>query len=101
MTHADMFLAMILTNARRADAQALIIAVEPAPCRVGMIACDGESKPFPTPPAEVLRDIIARLEAGERCFEANVHKVEVQDVEIERAPGRLHARINSWSIVTE
>jgi hypothetical protein len=91
---------MILTNARRADAQALIIAAEPAPCRVGMIACDGESKPFPTPPADVLRAIIERLEAGERTFEANVYKVEIQDVDIERAPGRLHARINSWSIET-
>src|SRR5437879_4587113 len=98
MNNHDTYLAMILANAKRADASALLLVAEPAPARIAMLMPDGESKPFPAPPGEIVRGLIELLEAGEREFAASVYSACVQEVEIDRAAGRLSARIGSWSI---
>lgn len=98
MNPHGMYLAMLLSNARRAEAAALLLAAEPAPARIELLMPDGQSRPFPAPPLETVRALIELLETGERDFSANVHSARIEQVEITRAPGRLNARIDAWEI---
>lgn len=101
MNSHTMYLAMLLSHARRSNASALLLAAEPAPARIEMLMPNGDSRPFPAPAPEQVRDLIVLLESGEREFSATVHTAKITDVEITRMKGRLNARIESWEIETE
>ena len=101
MNSHPMYLAMLLSHARRAGAAALLIAAEPEPARIEMLLPNGATQPFPAPAAASVRDLIVLLESGEREFSATVHTAVIEDVEITRSPGRLNAKIAAWNIVVE
>jgi hypothetical protein len=93
-----MFLAMVLTNAKRAEASEVVLTVEADKSRIDMLLLDGSSQPLTAPPPEVLLRIIAVLEGGQNEFCSNVFTVTVEKVEVERGSGTATARIRNWSI---
>ena len=99
-----MFLAMVLTNAKRAEARAVILTVggpgtaTEMHARIDMLLLDGSSQPLSAPPATILGQIIAALEQGQRVFTASVHAATIAQVNVTRAEANKIAYISQWSI---
>ena len=96
-TH-DMFLAMILTNARREEARALTLTVAAQKSSIEMTLADGTARTLSAPPPEVLTRIIENLAGGQTLFESSVFSVTVETVKLQREAGRLSACIFGWTI---
>ena len=98
MAAHDMFLAMILVNAKREEAQGVVLTVENSKSRIDILLLDGSSRPLTPPQPEVLVKIIDLLEDGQRAFSSSVFAVEVEAVKIQRGPSSVQASISDWSI---
>jgi len=98
MNKHDMFLAMVLTNAKRAEARGVVLTIDRAEARIDMLLLDGSSQPMTPPPAEILMKIIANLERGEREFVSHVFVILIDDVTIQRGPETTVAHIAKWSM---
>ncbi|HYG77851.1 MAG TPA: hypothetical protein VEK08_22790 [Planctomycetota bacterium] len=96
-TH-DMFLAMVLTNAKRAEARGVMLTVDRAESRIDMLLLDGSCQPMTPPPADVLLKIIERLEQGEREFTSSVFSIVIEEVSIQRGIDNTIAHISNWSM---
>jgi hypothetical protein len=98
MAAHDMFLAMILTNARREEARAIVLTVENATPQIHMLLLDGSTRPLTPPPAEILIKIIESLEQGQTDFRSSVFAVAIETVDVQRGPTGMTASISSWTI---
>jgi hypothetical protein len=98
MAMHDMFLAMVLTNAKRAEARALVFTVDPDQARIDMLLLDGSSQQLQAPPPEVIVKIIELLDEGERNFQSSVYAATVEKVQVMRGPDRVQAYVSEWSI---
>jgi hypothetical protein len=70
-TH-NMFLAMILTNAKRAEARAVLLTVDKMQPRIDMLLLDGSSQPISAPPPDILLKIIESLDKGQTEYQSSV-----------------------------
>lgn len=93
-----MFLAMVLTNAKRKEACSLTLVVDRAQPRIDMQFLDGSTQPLVPPPPEVLLQIITGLEQGQREFSSSVFAATIEDVAVQRGPDSMRAHIAAWSI---
>jgi hypothetical protein len=98
MAAAHMFLAMILTNAKREEARALTLFVEDERPGIDMLLLDGSCRQLSPPPAEIMLGIIESLEGGETLFESSVYSVTVEQVEVRRGSTSMIARISTWTV---
>jgi len=98
MSKPDMFLAMILTNAKREEAKAVCFSVEGDRSRIDLLLLDGSSRKLAAPPPEIMIQIIERLEAGERQFESAIYSVVIERVSVRRGLEALFAEVEEWSI---
>ena len=98
MNKRDMFMAMTLTHARRAEARGVVLAVENGEAKLDLLMWDGSCKPLAAPPPDVMAEIIAALEAGQTDFTASVHTVVVERRDIKRTSTGVVARIFAWSV---
>jgi hypothetical protein len=98
MAAPDMFLAMILTNAKREEARRLTLSVAgDKPC-IEMELDDGGTRMLSAPPVEVLIGIIQTLEQGKKVFESNVFSVRIETVSVRRGPADVVACVSKWTI---
>ena len=93
-----MFLAMILTNARREEARGVVLTVENAKPQIVMLLLDGTCQPLTPPPSDILVKIIESLEQGQREFQSSVFAVGIDTVDIKRGPSSMVASISEWTI---
>ena len=98
MAAHDMFLAMILANARREEARGIVLIVENTTSQIHMLLLDGSSQPLTPPPAEVLIKIIESLEQGQTDFRSSVFAAGIEEVKVQRGPSGITASISSWTI---
>ena len=98
MSKPEMFLAMVLTNAKREEARGLLLSVELQRAKIDMLLLDGSCRQLAAPPPEILQEIIDILENGQRQFSSSVYAVTVDKVRVERGSGRIAAHISSWMI---
>jgi hypothetical protein len=96
-TH-DMFLAMILANAKREESSGIILTVENSKARIDLLLLDGSSRPLTPPPPEILVKIIDRLEDGETSFSSSVFAAQIETVTVKRGPSSIQASISAWTI---
>jgi len=93
-----MFLAMMLVNAKRTEACSVVLAVEGATPRIEMLLADGSRRPLVAPPAEVLLEIVALLEQGQRECSSSVYAVNIEEVTVQRGIDSAQAHISRWSV---
>jgi hypothetical protein len=93
-----MFLAMVLTNAKREEARALTLTVDRAEVRIDMLLLDGSSRQLSAPPSEIMIKIIETLEGGERTFESSVYSITIDAVDVQRGPDNMVAYISQWNM---
>jgi hypothetical protein len=98
MAAHDMFLAMMLANAKREEASGIVLTVDNQASRIDMLLLDGSSKPLTPPPAEVLLKIIQILEGGQTQFRSAVFEATIEAVNVKRGPSGMAATISSWTI---
>ena len=98
MAAHDSFLAMILANARREEAKAVVLTVENSKSRIDILLLDGSSKPLTPPPPEVLVKIMDAMEDGQRAYTSSVFAAQIEGVTFKRGPSSLQATISEWSI---
>lgn len=98
MAAHDMFLAMILANARREESSGVILTVENSQSRIELLLLDGSSRPLTPPPPEILVKIIDNLEDGQTSFSSSVFMAEIETVTVKRGPSSIQASITSWTI---
>lgn len=93
-----MFLAMILTNAKREEARKLTLCVAGDEPRIEMELEDGSTRALSAPPVEVLIGIIQTLEQGKKVFESSVFSVQVETVSVRRGLTDVVACVSKWTI---
>lgn len=93
-----MFLAMVLTNARRGEARAVTLSVEGEEPRIDLLMGDGSGQRLVAPPAEVLLKIMESLEAGQTSFSSSVYAATIEQVAVQRSAQGMRAEISQWSI---
>lgn len=98
MAKHDMFLAMILQNARRAEARGVVLTVERQVSRIDMLLLDGSCRPLNAPPADILLKIIESLESGQRDFSSSVFAANIETVHIQRGAENTVAHIERWTM---
>ena len=98
MAKHEMFLAMVLANARRVEAHAVQLTVENANSRIDMLLLDGSSKPISAPPPDILLKIIEDLERGKRYFQANVFTANIEEVKVARGSTSMSAYVSHWKV---
>jgi hypothetical protein len=98
MASHEMFLTMILKNARRMEAKGVLLSVDNAKPRIDMLLWDGSSQPMTSPPADVVAKMIGVLESGQTDFRSTVFVVRVNAVQIQRENTMLAAHISAWDI---
>jgi hypothetical protein len=98
MAAPKMFLAMILTNAKREEARALTLRVEHSRPAIDMMLADGGTRQLSPPPAEIMVGIIELLENGETLFESSVYSVTIEEVQVQRTDCAMIAHINNWTV---
>ena len=98
MAKHEMFLSMVLTNARRIEARAVVLSVDGETSRIDMLLLDGSSQPISAPPSDILLRIIEDLEDGQTQFQASVHSATVEKVNITRMSDGKIAYISQWNI---
>jgi hypothetical protein len=96
MAAHDMFLAMILKNAQRAEAKGIVLTVDEKGPRIDMLLLDGSSRPVTSPPADVVQKMIESLEKGQRDFRSTIFIIVINDVKIQRGATSTLAHISSW-----
>jgi len=96
MAAHDMFLAMILKNAQRAEAKGIVLTVDEKGPRIDMLLLDGSSRPVTSPPADVVLKMIESLEKGQRDFRSTIFIIVVNDVQVQRGSTSTHAHISNW-----
>lgn len=98
MAMQDMFFAMILQNARRAEARGVVLTVDREESRIDMLLLDGSCQPLTAPPAAVLMKIIESLERGQRAYTSNVFTATIETVHIQRGLDNTVAHIERWNM---
>ena len=98
MAAQEMFLAMILTNAKREEAQTVELRVDATEARIELIQSGGSRRALVAPPGEILMGLIERLEQGQREFASSVFIATVDSVQITRTPHCTQAAVSSWTI---
>ncbi len=98
MAAHDMFLAMVLTNAKRAEARAVTLTVDRQQTRIAMQMLDGSSTPLSAPPAEVMIKIIESLEQGQTVFESAVYSITIESMDVQRGTDNMSACISTWTM---
>jgi len=93
-----MFLAMVLTNAKREEARALTLTIDRAESRIDMLLLDGSSRQLSAPPPEIMIKIIEALETGERTFESSIFSITIDAVDVQRGPDNMVAYISQWNM---
>ena len=93
-----MFLTMVLVNAKRQEARSVVLAVDGSRPRIDMLLLDGSSQALVAPPAGVLLEIVASLEAGQRQFSSKVFEASISEVAVQRGADGVTARISGWSV---
>lgn len=93
-----MFLAMILTNAKREEARAITLTVDKMQTRIDMLLLDGSSQALSAPPPEILLRIIESLDQGQAEFRSSVYAATVEQVTVSRGADGVQAYIEVWSI---
>jgi hypothetical protein len=96
-TH-NMFLAMILTNAKRAEARAVLLTVDKMQPRIDMLLLDGSSQPISAPPPDILLKIIESLDKGQTEYQSSVYSATVEEVTVSRGPDGVQAHVAVWKI---
>ena len=94
----DMFLAMILTNAKRAEARAVVLTIDKQQSRIDMLLLDGSSQPISAPPPEILLKIIDSLDKGQTEFQSSVYSATVEQVTVSRGADGMQAHVAVWNI---
>jgi len=98
MAAHDMFLAMMLANAKREEARGIVLSVDNENSRIDLLLLDGSSKPLTPPPSEVLLKIIEILEGGQTQFRSSVFEATIETINIQRGMSGIAATISSWTI---
>jgi hypothetical protein len=98
MAAHDMFLAMMLANAKREEARGIVLTVDNQVSRIDMLLLDGSSKQLTPPPPEILLKIIEILEDGQTQFRSSVFEATIETVKVQRGPSGMAATISSWTI---
>ena len=101
MAKIDMFLAMVLANAKRVEACGLVLTVQQRNTRMDLVMADDSLQSMTAPPADVMIEIITALEGGQRDFRASVYSTLIEDVEVRRGTDGMQAYIKSWTIDRE
>ncbi len=96
MASHEMFLAMILKNAQRAEAKGIVLTVDQNTPRIDMLLLDGSSQPLTSPPADVVLKMIEVLEKGQTTFRSSVFIIEIHTVQVQRGATSTHAHISAW-----
>lgn len=96
MAAHDMFLAMILKNAQRAESKGVVLTVDENGPRIDMLLLDGSSRPVTSPPADVVLKMIESLEKGETDFRSTIFIISINEVQVQRGATSTHAHISSW-----
>ena len=98
MSSSDMFLAMTLKNAQRAEARGLLLSVEGDRAQIHLLLGDGSSQPLQAPPAAVVLKIIEALEDGQTEFLSSVFCATVDRVRVQRGETNVVAHIERWEM---
>jgi hypothetical protein len=98
MSKHNMFLAMVLTNAKREEASGVVLTVEGTQSRIDMLLHDGSSTPLTAPPPEILLKMIESLEQGETEFRSAVYEVTIEQVVVQRGADSMRAHVSVWNI---
>lgn len=98
MSKPEMFIAMVLTNAKRKEAKSVCFTVEGDRTRIDMILLDGSSSKLPAPPPEIMIEMIETLEQGQRRFESAIYAVAIQKITVRRGLEAMLAEVEAWEI---
>ena len=98
MAKHDMFLAMILQNARRAEARGVMLTVDRAETRIDLLLLDGSCQPLSAPPPEIMLKIIESLERGQRDYSSSVFTATIEIVHVQRGIDNTVAHIERWNM---
>lgn len=96
MASHEMFLAMILKNAQRAEAKGIVLTVDEKGPRIDMLLLDGSSRPVTSPPADVVLKMIETLEKGQTSVRSSIFIVDIDEVQVQRGATSTHAHITHW-----